>query len=84
MKDRRSPRDIWALVFDTDTKRLYIEHEWTYLETRQGGMVECRTDAMDIAEYLMKGGQTTGHRELWRLLQTLFKEASGPEDYERV
>ena len=75
--------DLWALVFDTDTKRLYVEHECTFLETR-GGEAECRIGAMDIAEYLTQGGQTAGHRELWRLLQTLFEQTSDPADDERV
>jgi hypothetical protein len=75
--------DLWALVFDTDTKRLYVEHEWTYLETREGE-AECRTGVMDIAEYLTQGGQTAGHRELWRLLQTLFDDTRDPDDRDRV
>jgi hypothetical protein len=29
---------------------------------------------MDIADYLKPGGRTAGHRELWRLLKTLFKQ----------
>ena len=29
---------------------------------------------LDIAEYLNQGGQTAGHRELWRLLKALFEE----------
>ena len=29
---------------------------------------------MNIADYLKQGGQTAGHRELWRLLKTLFKQ----------
>jgi hypothetical protein len=72
-------KDLWTLVFDTDSKRLYVEHEWTSLEKRQGE-AEGRTGAMDIAEYLMQSGQTAGHRELWRLLQTLFKETRDPGD----
>lgn len=76
-------RDLWALVFDTDTKHLYVEHEWTCLESREGE-AERRTSAMDIAEYLTQGGQTAGHRELWRLLQTLFEEALDPDHRGRV
>jgi hypothetical protein len=76
-------KDLWALVFDTDTKRLYVEHEWTSLERREGE-AECRTGAMDIAEYLMQSGQTAGHRELWRLLQSLFELTGDPDDHERV
>jgi len=33
-----------------------------------------QTTTMDIADYLKQGGQTLGHRELWRLLKTLFKD----------
>jgi hypothetical protein len=29
---------------------------------------------MDISDYLKQGGQTSGHRELWRILRTLFKD----------
>jgi len=35
---------------------------------------------MDIADYLKQGGQTAGHRELWRLLRTIFKEDDNPEE----
>jgi hypothetical protein len=35
---------------------------------------------MDIADYLKQGGQTAGHRELWRLLQTIFKEDNNSEE----
>ena len=34
---------------------------------------------MDIADYLKQGGQTAGHRELWRLLRSLFKDSSSEE-----
>jgi hypothetical protein len=66
--------DRWTLVFDTDTKCLYIEHDEAHLEAKVGGAVDWRTSRMDIAEYLTCGGQTAGHRELWRLLRTLFDE----------
>ena len=29
---------------------------------------------MHICDYLKQGGQTAGHRELWRLLRTLFEK----------
>ena len=64
--------DRWALVFDTDTKDLYVEHDEAYLETRIGGAVDMQLSRMDVAEYLKCRGQTAGHRELWRLLRTLF------------
>jgi hypothetical protein len=31
---------------------------------------------MEIADYLKQGGQTAGHRELWRLLRSLSKDRS--------
>lgn len=76
--------DFWNLVFDTDTKRLYVEHERTYLDLHVRGAADYRTDVMDIAEYLTQGGQTAGHRELWRLLRTIFKEQFASEEYDRV
>jgi hypothetical protein len=38
-----------------------------------GGTIDYRTATMDIADYLKQGGQTARHRELWRLLKTLFQ-----------
>jgi hypothetical protein len=35
---------------------------------------------MDIADYLKQGGQTAGHRELWRLLKTFFKASSNSDE----
>jgi hypothetical protein len=72
--------DRWALVFDTDSKSLYVEHDEAHLEVKIGGSADLRTSRMDIAEYLMCGGQTAGHRELWRLLRTLFDADKEPAD----
>ena len=68
--------DRCTLVFDTDSKKLYVEREVAHLEASVGGTVDIQTVTMDIADYLTQGGQTAGHRELWRLLRTLF-EARG-------
>lgn len=66
--------DRCTLVFDTDSKRLYVERELVDLEAGAGGTIDCQTATMDIADYLRQGRQTAGHRELWRLLRTIFKE----------
>jgi hypothetical protein len=66
--------DRCTLVFDTDAKTLYVEREVAHLDVRADGTLEIETATMDIADYLKQGGQTAGHRELWRLLQTIFKE----------
>ncbi len=65
--------DRCTLVFDTDSKRLYVEREVAHLEATVGGTIDFQTATMDIADYLQQGGQTAGHRELWRLLRTIFK-----------
>ncbi len=70
--------DRCTLVFDTDSKRLYVEREVAHLEASPGGTVELQTVTMDIADYLNQGGQTAGHRELWRLLRTLLDERGDP------
>jgi hypothetical protein len=72
--------DRSTLVFDTDKKSLYIEREVTHLEAKIGGAVEYQTDTMDISDYLKQGGQTAGHRELWRLLRTIFDERADPDE----
>jgi hypothetical protein len=66
--------DRCTLVFDTDAKKLYVEREVAHLNASANGTMEMQTAAMDIADYLKQGGQTAGHRELWRLLKTLFKQ----------
>lgn len=68
--------DRCTLVFDTDVKNLYIEREVAHFDASADGTIEIHTVTMDIADYLKQGGQTAGHRELWRLLRTLFKEDS--------
>jgi hypothetical protein len=77
-KASRSPvlndEDQWHLVFDTDSKRLYVEHQWAHVDVRGPTVADSGTAQLDIAEYLNQGGQTAGHRELWRLLKALFQE----------
>ena len=65
--------DQWHLVFDTDSKHLYVEHRWTHVDVRGPDVAESGIAQLDIAEYLNQGGQTAGHRELWRLLKALFE-----------
>ena len=71
--------DRWALVFDTDSKTLFVEHDEAHLDARVAESTNVQTSRMDIADYLTRGGQTAGHRELWRLLRTLFPEREGDE-----
>jgi hypothetical protein len=73
--------DRCTLVFDTDAKNLFVEREVAHLDASVNGTMEIQTATMDIADYLKQGGgQTAGHRELWRLLRTLFKEAGDTDE----
>ena len=72
--------DRCTLVFDTDAKNLYVEREVTHLEPSVDGAIEIQTVTLDIADYLKQGGQTAGHRELWRLLRTLFKASEDADE----
>jgi hypothetical protein len=72
--------DPCTLVFDTDAKNLYVEREVAHLDMSVEGAIEIQTATMDIADYLKQGGQTAGHRELWRLLRTLFKDTDDSDE----
>jgi hypothetical protein len=71
--------DCCTLVFDTDAKHLYVEREVAHVDVVDG-TTEIQTATMDIADYLKQGGQTAGHRELWRILRTLFKETGDADE----
>jgi hypothetical protein len=71
--------DRCTLVFDTDAKILYVEREVAHVDVGDG-KTEIETATMDISDYLKQGGQTSGHRELWRLLRTIFKEDSNSDE----
>jgi hypothetical protein len=57
-----------------------VEREVAHLDASVNGTIETQTATMDIADYLKQGGQTAGHRELWRLLRTLFKETGDTDE----
>jgi hypothetical protein len=63
--------DRWCLVFDTDTKRLFVEHEKRRGDMRGAGYATS-TDEIDVAAFLSQHGQ--GQRELVQLLKTLFED----------
>jgi hypothetical protein len=63
--------DRWRLVFDTDTSRLFVEHEQTRGDTRGSGYA-VNTDEIDVAAFLAEPSQ--GQRELVQLLKALFED----------
>ena len=70
--------DWWRLVFDTDTKRLYVEHEWAHLDVRKGGAADGGVAEFDVAEFLNASGQGAAHGELLRLIASLFENPPPP------
>jgi hypothetical protein len=65
--------DFRPLVFDTDAKTLYVEREVAHVHVHDG-MTEIKTTTMDICELPQARRPNSGHRELWRLLRTLFEK----------
>jgi hypothetical protein len=63
--------DRWRLAFDTETHRLFVEHEKTRGDFRGSGYAS-ETDEMDVADYLGESGR--GQHELVRVLGALFEE----------
>jgi hypothetical protein len=66
--------DRWRLVFCTETKRLFVEHEKTRGDIRGPGYGTA-IDEIEVAEFLTQRGE--GQRELVRVLGTLFEERVG-------
>ena len=63
--------DRWRLVFDSDIRRLFVEHEKTRGDMRGRGY-SVETDEVELADYLLENGP--GQQELARLLGALFAE----------
>jgi hypothetical protein len=59
-KSARGPvandEDWWRLVYDTENKRLYVEHEWAHLDVRRRGAANSGTEQIEIAAYLAGPG----------------------------
>lgn len=60
--------DHCTLVFDTDISNVKLRNS-----KQAASALSTAKQRMDIADYLSQSGQATGHRELRRLLRTLFK-----------
>jgi hypothetical protein len=68
--------DHWRLVFDTDSKRLFVEHEEKRGDMRGAGY-GIHSDEMEIAAFLAERGQ--GQQELMRLIGGLFEDVQMKE-----
>ena len=63
--------DRWRLVLDTETRRLFVEHEKTRGDMRGRGY-SIETCELELAEYFLENGP--GQLELVRLLGALFEQ----------
>lgn len=61
------------MALDTETRRLFVEHEKTRGDMRGSGY-STDTDEMDVADFLRERGE--GQRELVQLLGALFEDGS--------
>jgi ABC-type transport system involved in cytochrome bd biosynthesis fused ATPase/permease subunit len=70
--------DRWRLAFDTEARRLYVEHESERGDMRGSGF-GIEIEEIDVAVFLGESGQ--GQHELVQLLSSLFearKDAARP------
>jgi hypothetical protein len=63
--------DRWRLAFDTETNRLFVEHEQKRGDLRGAGYAT-ETDEIELAEFLEQPGE--GREQLVKLLETLFAD----------
>jgi hypothetical protein len=66
----REKVECWRLVFDTEAKRLLVEHRTTRMS--DGGRAwSTRTEEISLSTYLSQQPETGGHRELLQILRGL-------------
>ena len=63
----------WRLVFDTETQRLYIEHEWSHTDEWRASRSSSGTAEFDINGFLAEG-EPPAQAELQRIIESLFKK----------
>ena len=70
-RNEGADEDRWRLAFDTDTSRLFVEHEKTRGDMRGSGY-SIQTDEIEMAAFLGEHGE--GQHELTQLLGILFED----------
>ena len=69
--------DWWRLVFDTETGRLFVQHEWAYLDARRGGPPANAMREIEIPDALAGRLPRQAHAKLVELLGSLFEVDDG-------
>ena len=62
--------DWWTLVFDTDAKRIYVEHTWSHKNPWKAGHNDSGARSTEVNEFLKSEGP--GRVELAALLEGMF------------
>ena len=70
-RNEGADEDRWRLAFNTDTSRLFVEHEKTRGDMRGSGY-STQTDEIEMAAFLGEHGE--GQHELTQLLGMLFED----------
>jgi hypothetical protein len=68
--------DWWSLVFDTEAKRIYIEHEWSHKDTWRTARSNSGTAEFEINGFLAEG-EALAQVELLRIIESLFENGDG-------
>jgi len=64
--------DSWHLVFDDEDNRLFVLHTWDYHDPKSQNS-DNGTEEIAVDELLNEGGEGNQHRELKRLLSSMFE-----------
>ena len=65
--------DWWDLVFDTDTKRIYVQHKWEHVDVRGGGASDHGSVDIELSAFI-RDGLGEERRQLQQVLESLFAE----------
>ena len=68
--------DWWRLVFDTEAKRFYVEHEWSHTDAWRAARSNNGTAEFDI-NGVLAAGEAPAQAVLLRIIESLFEKGGG-------
>jgi len=69
-------KDWWRLVFDTEAKRFYIEHEWSHTDAWRAARSNKGTAEFHINGFLAQG-DAPAQAELLQIIESVFEKGGG-------
>lgn len=68
--------DWWRLVYDADEYRLYIEHEWSYVNIRKAAAAasDSGVEHLDINEFLASKSSSNARHGFHSVIMRLFED----------